>query len=79
MSGITALVERCLAERREKKIEALVEALRSIADDGPEKEPRPQKGSDSDVLLAWEDGYAEAAYELAKKARGALGDWGDDA
>jgi hypothetical protein len=69
------LVERCLAEHREKKIQALVDALQNIADAGPEREPKPQRGADHDVLLAWEDGHANACWDLAKKARDALADW----
>lgn len=72
---VSDLVERCLTEHREKKITALVDALASIADSGPDNEPKPQKGSDHDVLLAYEDGYADAAYLAAEKARDALADW----
>jgi len=73
----TELVQRCLADRREKQIQALVDTLQDIADSGPDKEPHPHKGSDHDVLLAYEDGHADAAHELAKKARAALSDWGE--
>lgn len=72
------LAARCLAELREKKVQALVRALRNIADDGPEKEPVTQKGSDEDVLLAYEDGYADASYRMAEMARAALIDWEED-
>lgn len=46
---VQALVERCLCDHREKKIQALVDALENIADSGPEKEPKPQRGSDTAV------------------------------
>ena len=69
------LASRCLAELRNKKIQALVDALEDIAENGPEKEPRPQRGSDRDVLLAYEDGYADASYTQAELAREALADW----
>jgi len=74
---LPALVDRCLREHRERKIRALVDALESIADSGPDNEPKPQKGSDHDVLLAYEDGYADASYERAETARDALLDWED--
>jgi hypothetical protein len=69
------IVCQVLAHRESKAVEALLEALRHIDSIGPEKEPRPQKGSDSDPLLAWEDGHNDGLWEAAKTARDALQAW----
>lgn len=75
MADLDDLVCRCLAERREAAVQRLVNALESIAADGPEKQPKMQPGADSDVLLAYEDGVAEASFAAADKARRALAAW----
>lgn len=69
------LIERCLSEHRERKIQALVDALKRIAEEGGDKEPKPQAGADEDVLLAYEDGHADAAWFIGQKAKDALDDW----
>lgn len=75
MIDTQTIVERCLSERREKAVEALLRALQDIASDGPAKKPRPQAGSDRDPLLAYEDGYADASYSAAEAARLAIEAW----
>lgn len=76
-TNTATIVSRCLAERTERAIEGLLDTLTTIAESGSEKEPRRQKGADTDPLLAYEDGFADAAYQAAEHAREALACWGE--
>lgn len=72
MTDIDTLVRRVLAERHDQHVQGLIDALHHIESMGPTKEPKPQKGSDSDPLLAYEDGEADALWSVAEYARDAL-------
>lgn len=75
MTDVDALVLRVLAERHDQHVQGLIDALHHIESMGPMEEPKPQKGSDSDPLLAYEDGEADALWRVAEYARDALAEF----
>ena len=75
MTDVDILVRRVLAERHDQHVQGLIDALHHIESMGPTKEPKPQPGSDRDVLLAYEDGEADALWRVAEYARDALAEF----